>query len=354
MTLQIQSDVVLAPLTTLRLGGKARYFAEVASSDELQEVLEYIKKNNLKYYILAGGSNTIFSDAGFNGLVVKMAIKGLDRLESNSQLFRVAAGESFDSFVQLTVDAGLSGLECLSGIPGSVGATPVQNVGAYGQEIKDTILKVKGIMPNGESVEFNNQDCDFSYRNSRFKKGEPLIITDVQFQLSTNSIENPTYLELKNLYNEQLDLHQELQSSEPTATDKLQILRETVISIRRRKSMVIDPTDLDSRSAGSFFLNPILSQDQYERIKERLTVVGAPVHFVDNQVKLSAAWLVENSGFHRGYTENGVGISNSHSLALVNRDGSSQELLQLAEKIKFEVEQKFQVKLEQEPVYVNQ
>ena len=353
MALQIQTDVVLAPLTTLQLGGKARYFAEVSSNHELQEALDYIKKNNLKYYILAGGSNTIFSDTGFNGIVIKMAIKGIDRLELNSQLFRVAAGESFDSFVQLTVDLGLSGLECLSGIPGSVGATPIQNVGAYGQEVKDTILKVKGIMPNGESVELSNHDCNFSYRNSRFKNGDLLVITYVQFQLCANSIENPTYLELKNLYNEQLDLHQELQSSEPTVADKLQILRESVISIRRRKSMIIDPFDADSRSAGSFFLNPILSQDQYEPIQERLTKAGAPVHFVENQVKLSAAWLVENSGFYRGYTENGVGISNSHSLALVNRGGSSQELLQLAEKIKFEVEQKFQVKLEQEPNYVN-
>ncbi|MBW7858606.1 MAG: UDP-N-acetylmuramate dehydrogenase [Leptonema sp. (in: Bacteria)] len=353
MAFQIQTEVDLAPLTTLQMGGKARYFVEVTSNDDLKEAFEYIQNKNLKYYILAGGSNTIFSDTGFNGIVVKMAIKGIDRLESNSQLFRVAAGERFDSFVQLTVDLGLSGLECLSGIPGSVGATPVQNVGAYGQEVKDTILKVKGMMPNGESVELSNHDCNFSYRNSRFKNGDLLVITYVQFQLCANSIENPTYLELKNLYNEQLDLHQELQSSEPTVADKLQILRESVISIRRRKSMIIDPFDADSRSAGSFFLNPILSQDQYEPIQERLTKAGAPVHFVENQVKLSAAWLVENSGFYRGYTENGVGISNSHSLALVNRGGSSQELLQLAEKIKFEVEQKFQVKLEQEPNYVN-
>jgi UDP-N-acetylmuramate dehydrogenase len=318
--------VELAPLTTLRLGGPAGALIEARSEDELVAAAPDAA------LVLAGGSNVVVADAGVPGTVVRVCTRGIER---DGARLTVAAGEDWDALVALCVAAGLQGFECLSGIPGTVGATPIQNVGAYGQEVAETVESVRVLdRATGRVEEMSAADCGFVYRGSVFKYHDRRVVLAVTFVLREAARSGPLrYAELARA----LDVP--VGGSAPLAD-----VREAVLALRRRKGMVIDPADPDSVSAGSFFTNPILDA----------APEGAPAWpEPDGRVKTSAAWLIERSGFHRGYGNGRVGISAKHTLALVNRGGgTTAELMALAHEIAAGVHDRFGVALHPEPVLV--
>jgi UDP-N-acetylmuramate dehydrogenase len=346
----LRENVKLSEYTTIKLGGAARYFIDCYSADKIKEALAFAGENNLMPYIIGGGSNIVFPDGGIDGIVIRNKILGIVFGEENAGYAAAVSGggENWDEFVRLCIDNGLAGLECLSGIPGSVGATPVQNVGAYGQEVKDTIVSVNAIERETlKDIVFTNEECCFAYRESRFKKEDKdkYIITSVTFRLEQNGEPVIKYNELQNY----LDSNPSF-SSLPSGRERLTAVRDAVIGIRKRKSMVIDPADPDSVSCGSFFMNPVISIDRFGALQSKWTGLQIPNFSSADGVKIPAAWLIENSGFKKGYTKNGVGISSSHTLALVNRGGSAKALLELAEEITSAVEEKFGITLRKEPV----
>lgn len=310
------------------------------------DALNIAKQRQVPVMILGGGSNVIFPDTGFPGLVVRMISSGwsIQSESANSVEVQVQAGQSWDQFVEFTANQNWFGIECLSGIPGTVAGVPVQNVGAYGQEGKDTIVSVRCLdRATHRIVEISGLDCAFEYRTSRFKHADSgkFIILDVTFRL--NKTPGPVrYPELSRTL-ESLERIQE----KPEALQR----RMAVLSLRKSKSMVVDPEDPDSVSCGSFFTNPILSGEQVISFQAICDVKGlkSPVYPTDAGTKLSAAWLVENSGFKRGLTENGAGVSNKHALALVNRGTTTAQLLALAGRIQSTVQKEFGVRLEMEP-----
>jgi len=297
--------------------------------------------------LLGGGSNVIFPDDGFDGLVIGVCMKGY-RFERVAQgiLLDAAAGEEWDPLVSEAVTKGFAGIECLSGIPGLVGATPIQNVGAYGQEVADTIRSVEAIdLRSMKDVQFSNMDCQFSYRQSRFKvvDKDRFVITRVRFLLQPDGKPSLTYPELR----------KQIESRHPGSVD-LGTVRQTVLALRRGKSMVLDPADPNCRSVGSFFMNPIVSREFFETLQRDLNRSGTPAEIPSfpgqqNAVKIPAAWLVEHSGFSKGFRKGGVGISANHALALVNHGGTTRELLGLAEEIREAVKRKFSILLQIEP-----
>jgi len=349
-SLTIEKEVPLAPMTSLGLGGVARFFTRARTVEDLEESLQWAAEEQQPTLLLGGGSNLVVADQGFHGLVIRVDLKGMRFATREGDVIAdVAAGESWDPFVGETVRRGLGGLECLSGIPGSIGATPIQNVGAYGQEVSQVIETVSALdIRTGERVEFSGQDCDFSYRMSRFKR-EPgnYWVTSARFRLQKEWTPHLRYGELSKA----------LASRNPSLSD----VRDTVISLRRAKGMVIDPLDPESRSAGSFFTNPILSHEKADRLVAdavRRGVVQEPAQVPrypssEGFSKMAAAWLIERSGVAKGMRHGGVGVSAKHTLALVNRgDGTSQELIELALMIRDRVRQTWGVSLEPEPVCV--
>lgn len=351
----ILENISLSPYTTLQLGGAAKYFCNCTSAEEIKEALEFAKKENLRTHILAGGSNTIFSDDGFDGLVVKVGLTGISFFDDEKDVLAVVkAGEEWEHFVATCVEKGYAGVECLSGIPGSVGATPIQNVGAYGQEVNDTIEEVTALetLTLKEKI-FRNEECGFSYRQSRFKLQDSgkYIITEVTFRLKKNGRPTINYPEVKKIIEASVPL-----SSLADGRESLEAVRKVVLSLRKKKSMVIDPLDPNTKSVGSFFMNPVVSRSQYLVISNQWKKIGdgseIPTFQFENKLKIPAAWLIEKSGFQKGYTNNNVGISERHTLALVNRGGTTSALLSLAKEIQDGVEKKFGIHLELEPVIV--
>jgi len=356
--LEIQKNVNLRDYSTLCVGGPAEEFVVCRTSDEIAEALVYAREKKKKVHLLGGGSNTIFLDGGFAGLVIRILNRGIEIVEErvageNSLLFRVNAGEPFDDFVRLTTERGLFGLEPLSGIPGDVGAAPIQNIGAYGREVKDLIEKIVCLDRESlEEVEFGAADCRFSYRSSAFKKElrDRFVILQVVFRLRKNGEPLLRYPELRRKVEEEFSSNNQIRSS---------AIRSAVLALRKKKSMVIDPADPDSRSVGSFFLNPSLSQPELNDFYQRLDRSGIDrnrigVFEVDDGFRVSAASLVEAAGFDRGYERNGAAISKSHALALVNRNCGSDEILSLASLIETEVMGRFNIHLQREPVVVGE
>jgi UDP-N-acetylmuramate dehydrogenase len=346
----LQENVALAPLTTFRLGGPARFFVEAKSVGEVREAVAFARSKTLPLFILGGGSNLLVSDSGWPGLVLKVGITGIDRRAGEidgKAVFDVGAGESWDDFVWQTVIAQCAGVECLSGIPGSVGGTPVQNVGAYGQEVSETIESVE-VLDNkdGQVRELCREACGFAYRSSIFNTTERgrFIILRVVYALTPGGEPHITYADLKRHFEE----------SETAST--LAQTRKAVRDIRARKGMLIVPGDPDSLSAGSFFKNPVMSEEQHEELRKRaaakgLTLPSYPA--LEKSRKISAAWLVENSGFARGYGFGRAGISSKHALAIVNRGGATAaEVLVLKDHIQQRVAEIWDVRLEPEPVMV--
>ncbi|SRR5579884_249917 len=345
--MQIQENVPLASYTTLQVGGPARFFIEARSEGEIRDALLFARERLLEVFVLGGGSNLVVADAGWPGVVLKIAVAGTTAHPADGKrIFVVGAGEDWDKFVALSVEQNCAGIECMSGIPGTVGGTPVQNVGAYGQEVKDAITSVRVLdILTLERRDMAAAECGFSYRTSIFNSSEKgrYIVTQVSFALTPGGTPKIEYADLKRHFGEQ---------SAPT----LKEVRDAVRAIRSTKGMLISSDDQDSRSAGSFFKNPIVTLDEYNRIaslpackNQKPPSFPAPA----GAVKISAAWLVERSGFQRGYTDGKVGISRKHSLAIVNRGGASaDDVLRLKNKVQEGVFQTFGVKLQPEPVFV--
>jgi UDP-N-acetylmuramate dehydrogenase len=343
----LEENVPLAPLTTFRLGGPARFFVEAKTVSDVQEAVAFGRSRGLPLFTLGGGSNLLVADTGWPGLVLRVAIPGNERLsdDKGNAIFEVGAGESWDHFVSHAVTAQCAGVECLSGIPGSVGGTPVQNVGAYGQEVSQTIESVQVFdLKDGQVRELCAEACGFTYRSSIFNTTERgrFIILRVTYALTPGGEPCLAYVDLKRHF-----------EGRETAAN-LAETRDAVRHIRARKGMLIVAGDPDSQSAGSFFKNPILSEQQLDDLKNRaaakgLTLPSYPA--LEKNRKVSAAWLVEKSGFTRGFGSGPVGLSSKHALAIVNRGGgSAAEVLALKDQIQGRVAEIWNVNLEPEPV----
>lgn len=349
----------LADYTTLGLGGPAKNFVTASSESDLVSAVRAGDASGEPVLVLGGGSNLVIADDGFPGTVILVATRGVSFGSPDADGLveaTVAAGEPWDSTVAATVDAGLAGLECLSGIPGSTGATPVQNVGAYGQEVAESIVSVRAFdRSSGDLVVLEKDECQFSYRDSLFKSGEPgrYVVTSVTFQLHVDSLSRPVkYAELAS------ELGVEMGERAPVGE-----VRSAVVKIRGRKGMVLDPGDPDTRSAGSFFTNPVITPGEFAHVEKvaanlaSVAATGRPVPNFDagpDRVKVPAAWLIEHAGFAKGYGAPGPArVSSKHTLALTNADGATTaDLLALAREIVSGVHATFGVTLVPEPTLI--
>jgi UDP-N-acetylmuramate dehydrogenase len=349
---KIAHRVPLAPLTTLGVGGPAHLLVEAETEDEVAEALSRARSEGLPVLVLGGGSNLLVADRGFPGLVLRPRVRGV-RVEAGEGAVQVeaGAGEPWDAFVDRAVASGWAGVECLSGIPGEVGATPIQNVGAYGQEVADTIFSVRAIDRGTFAfVTLDAARCGFGYRDSVFKGADAgrFVIVAVSFALRPGGAPAVRYAELAGRF-------------AGRAAPSLAEVRDAVIALRRAKSMVLDPADENGRSAGSFFTNPVIEPGAIDAVRARVEASGAlapgermPEHPAPGgRVKLSAAWLIERAGFRKGTADGAVGISTRHSLALVNRGGATAAaIVAFARRVKGAVHERFGVDLHPEPVLV--
>ncbi len=345
--MRIEEHVALAPFTTLKIGGPARYFAPAATEDDLVEAIQFAREKALPVFVLGGGSNLVVRDAGFPGVVIHLALGSCMVAEQvdGGVSYRVDAGVEWDAFVRQVCTQGIGGVACLAGIPGLVGGSPIQNIGAYGQEVASTIHAIRALdLKTMQFVEIPREECAFAYRTSIFNSTERgrYIVTRVDFFFRDGEQANLGYADLASL-----------RDSGATALEVYAAVRE----IRDRKGMLIDAANpgADSRSAGSFFKNPVVSPRTVRDILETLAPEdGAMPQWPaeDGRVKLAAAWLIEHAGFKKGFALGRVGISSKHTLALVNRTGDAtcEELLRLRDLIVLTVEQRFGVTLAMEPV----
>jgi UDP-N-acetylmuramate dehydrogenase len=364
VAIEIRDDVPLGPLTTLELGGRARHFVEAADEEAVVEALRWAESRQLPIAILGGGSNLVVADAGFAGLVVRIGTRGR-RYEpastprrtptptptpapsSSEVTLTAAAGEPWDDLVAETVSRELAGLECLSGIPGLVGATPIQNVGAYGQEVAETIRAVRVVERGSWRIQdLSAADCRFAYRDSRFKHDPGrFVILAVSFALRPGGAPSLRYRELA----------EALAGREnPSLADA----RSAVLTLRGKKSMLVRADDPNRRSVGSFFMNPVLGATEAEAVRVRAVATGATGEMpswpaANGRVKLSAGWLIERAGWPKGARRGAVGVSSAHALALVHHGGgTTADLLALARAIGKSVKARFGVSLVPEPTFV--
>jgi UDP-N-acetylmuramate dehydrogenase len=344
--LQPLENVPLAPRCTLGVGGPARFFVEAADEAAVLAAFRWAQERELPLRILGGGSNLVVADAGVDGLVAKVALRGVSVREAAGTVeLTAAAGEPWDALVERAVERGWAGLECLSGIPGFAGATPIQNVGAYGQEVAQTVTAVRVLdRRTGETATLAPEACGFGYRTSRFKSGEPdrFIVLGVTYRLRRGGAPAVRYA----------DVEREL-ARRGVTTPSLADVRASVLAIRRSKSMVLDPDDANRRSCGSFFLNPVVDSATLERV-ERAAADPAMPRWPEpgGRVKLSAAWLIERAGFRRGAGPGPVALSTRHSLAIVCREGArAADVAAFAGEIRARVEARFSVRLVPEPVF---
>ena len=342
---QFDRNVPLAGLTTLGIGGAASWFGIARTPNDLRFACDWSDEQAVALFVLGGGSNLLIADGGVSGLVLQIAIKGVEFVgDGDDVLVRAGAGERWDTVVAATVGRGLAGLECLSGIPGTVGGTPIQNVGAYGQDVSDAIESVEAFdRRNRAQVTLSALECGFAYRTSRFKREDAgrFIVSAVTFRMRPGrpSVTYP-------------DVEAALAGAD-IAEPTLAQVRSTVLTIRRRKGMVVDASDPDSRSVGSFFMNPVVSNAQREDVarRTRSAVPGYPAG--EDRVKIPAAWLIERAGFRKGFADGAVAISSKLPLALVNRGGATAgDVLRLAAAIKKGVLDRFEIALRPEPVFV--
>ena len=337
----------LAPFTTFGIGGSARYFVAAESEDEIVEASAWAAGRGVPLFVLGGGSNLLVSDDGFDGLVLKIGLLGLEATPGGEagRIYRAGAGEDWDQFVQRTVEDGCAGLECLAGIPGTVGGTPVQNVGAYGQEVSTAIERVRVFdWQERRFLEFSAAECGFAYRHSRFNAADRgrYIVTRDDYRLIPGGAASIGYADLKRALAEGNPTNRELSLVE---------IADVVRLVRQSKGMLMVEGDSDCRSAGSFFKNPVIDEARLQRITDESG--KEPPHFATSPggVKVPAAWLIEQAGFRKGFAKGTAGISSRHTLALINRGGAtSAEILALANEIQMGVETRFGIRLEMEPV----
>jgi UDP-N-acetylmuramate dehydrogenase len=361
----VKENQMLAPYTTLGIGGPARWFAEAAEEEEIAAASEWARERGVPLFVLGGGSNVLVSDAGFDGLVLRVALREIEACEAEgagqsgragATIYRAAAGEDWDGFVERTVRDGCAGIECLAGIPGTVGGTPVQNVGAYGQEVSSAIERVRAFdLEQRAFVEFTAAECEFGYRRSRFNAEERgrYIVTRVDYRLTPGGSPMLRYA----------DLQRAIEASMGAGADpSLAEVAAAVRRVRQTKGMLLVEGDPDCRSAGSFFKNPVVNNELLHEIAAR-SGGKEPPRFPagaesEGRVKVPAAWLIEQAGFSKGFMLGAAAISSRHTLALVNRglDGRggarAEEILALAERITGAVEARFGIRLEMEPALV--
>ena len=327
--------------TTFGIGGPARYFLNATSELDVHDGLDYANRRKIPVFILGGGSNLLIADRGFDGLVLRIGLQGMTW--EGPQL-QAAAGEDWDAVVAECVARGLGGVECLSGIPGLAGGTPVQNVGAYGQEISDVLVGVRALDRETESVvELSKQDCGFAYRSSIFNttQKDRYIVLSITYRLQEHATPRVQYPDLVRRF--------EGRDVPPTLVEARTAVRE----IRAGKGMLIVEGDPDCRSAGSFFKNPILSESEYERLQTQAREPVPRYPAGTGTVKTSAAWLIERAGFRKGFTIGPVAVSSKHTLALVNRGGAkASDIVRLAREIRRGVEEAFGVRMVPEPVFL--
>jgi UDP-N-acetylmuramate dehydrogenase len=339
----IQTGVALAPRSSLRVGGPARWLTVASSAEDVAAAHAWSRAHGVRMVVLGGGTNVVVSDAGLDALVVAVQPRGLAMVEDGETLrVTAAAGEPWDSVVEAAVARGGAGLECLSGIPGLTGGTPIQNVGAYGQDVAgvieqvtafDTVAGVTAVLPAA--------DCGFAYRTSRFKARDAgrFVVCEVRFRLQKGP-PTTTYADVATALARQGVSH-------PSVSD----VRAVVLEIRRRKAMVIDAADPDTRSVGSFFTNPLIGASEAEQVAARAGAAPPMFPQAGGRVKVPAAWLIERAGFARGTREGAVGLSSKHTLAIVTRDGATAaDVIRFASRVARRVEALFGVRLRPEPV----
>ncbi|NOY92477.1 MAG: UDP-N-acetylmuramate dehydrogenase [Deltaproteobacteria bacterium] len=342
--------VSLSEHTSLGLGGEAEAYITVREVAELKAALRYAERRGMPVLLLGGGSNLVVADGGFAGLVIALGMRGVElQREGDVALLTARAGESWDAVVEYSVGEGLAGLECLSGIPGLAGATPVQNVGAYGQEVSQRLRQVDVLdRANLERRCMTPEACEFGYRDSLFKREpERFVVLSVTFALTPGGAPSLRYAPLRDAFTDQ--------------TPSLSRVREQVLRLRRAKSMLLDPSDPNSRSAGSFFTNPIVDRTTLNEVLRRAVEAGViesvdeMPHYAldDGRIKLAAGWLIERAGVAKGTRRGAVGVSAHHALALVHHGGGrTADLLALARDVRAKVRERFGVELLPEPVMV--
>ncbi|HUX43691.1 MAG TPA: UDP-N-acetylmuramate dehydrogenase [Terracidiphilus sp.] len=343
----LEQDKPIAPFTTFGIGGPARWFVTAETEADVLEAAAWARDNQVPLFVLGGGSNLLVSDAGFNGLILHICLRGIEQQQqAGAILFRAAAGEDWDALVQRAVQANCAGVECLAGIPGTVGGTPVQNVGAYGQEVASTIQLVRALdLQTQEFVEFTALECAFAYRRSRFNSTDRgrYVVTRVDYCLQPGGAPTLRYADLQRTFSS---------ASEVALAE----VAEAVRRIRQAKGMLLVEGDADCRSAGSFFKNPVLTAEELLALAAsagqeppRFPAGPEPQHI--GCVKVPAAWLIEQAGFHKGFILGAAGISSRHTLALVNRSqATAAEVVTLARTIHDSVLARFAIALENEPV----
>jgi UDP-N-acetylmuramate dehydrogenase len=343
---RVAENVLIARMTTLRVGGPARRLLTVEREDELVRAVCEADASAEPVLVIGGGSNLVVADEGFPGTTVRIATRGIDIVhDGDDAIVTAAAGEPWDDLVARLVGEGLSGVECLAGIPGLVGAVPMQNVGAYGQDVSETIVRVRTWDRDAGAVrEHDREACRFAYRSSVFRGSDRNVILDVMFRMPRSAESRPIrYAELARA----------LGVAEGECAPAARV-RETIIALRKKKGMVLDDSDLDTVSAGSFFTNPILDAASLSALRARIGDAAMPTFpEPDGRTKASAAWLIERAGFAKGFAMGAAAISSKHALALTNRGGATTaELLALARRIRDGVRDRFGVVLENEPVMV--
>lgn len=338
--MDIKQDVILAPYTTMKIGGSARYFVDITSEDELVEALKWAKDKKIRHHVLGGGSNTIFTDEGFAGLVLHMKIGGLDIKVANdsSALLSAGAGEQWDAAVAMSTELGYSGIEALSLIPGTVGAAPVQNIGAYGQELKDTFVELRALNIDTMEIEtLSNEDMLFAYRDSLLKQRDNYIVTAITLDLNRAWLKPPFYEALQKYIDDE-----GIQTFDP------QTIRDAVIAIRSSK--LPDPQTIPN--SGSFFVNPVVENSVIETLLvEHPNLPSWAVN--DTRSKIPAGWLIEQVGLKGTCSESGnICIHQKHALVIINHGGDFAELQGFVRTIKNAVAEKFGIELIQEPQVV--
>jgi UDP-N-acetylmuramate dehydrogenase len=344
--MEFRQRVFLARFTTFEIGGPAAWFAEATTESDIEAAVDFATERKLRLFVLGGGSNVLVSDNGFDGVVLHIALRGVER---SGFVLSAAAGEDWDALVAQSVNAGLAGIECLSGIPGTVGGTPVQNVGAYGQEVSRTIRSVRAFDRAARQwVDLDNADCGFAYRRSRFNQGpdrDRFIVSRVTYELAENVPASVIYADLKHYF-----------KGQGVADPCLQQVRDAVLRIRLGKGMVVTPDNPERRSAGSFFKNPVIPAAKLPQIAQAARIPEADVPRYPagaREVKLPAAWLLEHAGFVKGYRQGAAAVSTRHTLALTNQGGATAaDITALRDTIQARVRDLFGISLEPEPVWV--
>jgi UDP-N-acetylmuramate dehydrogenase len=336
----------LAAHTSMGLGGPAQFFARLAEADAVPEAMAWARARGLPVTVLGGGSNVVVADAGLGGLVVQLELRAETVVRDGHEVqVSIGAGQSWDAFVAACVARGWAGLECLSGIPGRVGATPIQNVGAYGQEVADSLTAVQVYDCIAERrLELLRADCGFGYRTSRFKTGDAgrFIVLEATFRLREGGLPCVSYPEITAQLN-----------SSPELGSSLEGVRAAVLAARRRKSMLLDPLDENARSCGSFFLNPQLDEAQLSELRGRSATPPPSFAEPGGRWKVPAAWLIEKAGFSRGQRWGAVGVSSRHTLALVCHEGATAaQVIDAAHRVRDGVAAAFGIWLEPEPRFL--